>query len=96
MNARELRERAVGLAAESRSLLIGGQLRDEGSGGTIESVDPTTGSIVASLPLGGEAEIDEAVRAARRALCAPVNSSEAPASAYATGGPARIIGSARA
>ena len=68
MNARELRERAVGLAAESRSLLIGGQLRDEGSGGTIESVDPTTGSIVASLPLGGEAEIDEAVRAARRAL----------------------------
>jgi aldehyde dehydrogenase (NAD+) len=49
-------------------MLIGGRWRDEGSGGFLEHVNPTTGKPQRTFPIAGPAEVDEAVRAARAAL----------------------------
>jgi phenylacetaldehyde dehydrogenase len=49
-------------------MLIGGQWRDAASGLALPSYDPATGETLAKYPAGGEADADEAVAAARRAL----------------------------
>jgi aldehyde dehydrogenase (NAD+) len=50
------------------ALVIDGAIRTTASLGTLEHVNPATGRHQASFPCGGAEEIDEAVRAARRAL----------------------------
>jgi aldehyde dehydrogenase (NAD+) len=56
-------------AARLRSgLLIGGEWHDEGSGGTLDHVNPSTGKVQATFALAGTAEVDAAVGAARTAL----------------------------
>jgi aldehyde dehydrogenase (NAD+) len=41
-------------------LRIGTAARTQGSGGTFDHVDPTTGQVDATIPLASPAEIDEA------------------------------------
>ncbi len=49
-------------------MLIDGKWIESASGETIESLDPGTGQTIATVSLGGAAEVDSAVAAARRAL----------------------------
>jgi acyl-CoA reductase-like NAD-dependent aldehyde dehydrogenase len=61
----ELHDRTDLLAG---GLLIGGEWKEEASGGALDHVNPTTGKPQKSFPLAGEAEVDAAVEAAREAL----------------------------
>jgi len=56
------------LAARPRQLLIDGQLRASVSGESFDVIDPATGQVFASAARGSHADIDLAVRAARRAF----------------------------
>ncbi len=49
-------------------MYIGGEWVDARSGETFQSVDPFTGAVWAELPRAGAADVDDAVRAARRAF----------------------------
>ncbi|ONI84831.1 betaine-aldehyde dehydrogenase [Saccharothrix sp. ALI-22-I] len=49
-------------------LFIGGQWRDAASGGRIDVLDPSTGSVIGTVADGGAADIDAAVTAAREAF----------------------------
>jgi acyl-CoA reductase-like NAD-dependent aldehyde dehydrogenase len=49
-------------------LFIGGEWVDAADGGRLETLDPSTGGVVAEVAAAGGADIDLAVRAARRAL----------------------------
>ena len=49
-------------------LAIGGEWRTTATGGELDHVNPATGKRQASFPLAGQAEIDDAVAAARGAL----------------------------
>ena len=49
-------------------LRIGTAVKTQGSGGTFDHVDPTTGEVDATIPLAGPAEIDEAVAVADEAF----------------------------
>ena len=52
----------------SKKLLIGGQWRPAVSGKEFDTVNPATGETIARLAQGGEADVDLAVQAARRAF----------------------------
>ena len=54
-----------------RQLLIGGTWADAASGGTLASIDPSTGQQIAEIAAGGVEDIDRAVAAARMALDGP-------------------------
>ncbi|RZF66015.1 aldehyde dehydrogenase family protein [Sphingomonas populi] len=56
--------------AQPHRLLIGGQWV-EGGAGTLVTRDPATGLVLAEVQMGGAAEIDRAVAAARRAFEGP-------------------------
>jgi phenylacetaldehyde dehydrogenase len=56
-----------GIAGRTR-LLIDGEWVDARSGQTFDSLDPATGEVLASVAAGDAADIDLAVRAARRAF----------------------------
>ena len=49
-------------------MIIGGDHVDAADGQTFEVVNPATGKIIATAPLGGPADVDRAVEAARRAF----------------------------
>ncbi|WP_158839558.1 aldehyde dehydrogenase family protein [Saccharothrix deserti] len=49
-------------------LFIGGQWRDAASGGRIDVLDPSSGSVIGTVADGGPADIDAAVTAAREAF----------------------------
>ena len=49
-------------------LFIGGELVEARDGARFDSVDPGTGAIVGSVASAGDAEVDDAVDAARRAF----------------------------
>jgi aldehyde dehydrogenase (NAD+) len=49
-------------------IVVGGEWREHGTGGTREHVDPSTGQVQQIFPLAGATEVDSAVRAARSAL----------------------------
>jgi phenylacetaldehyde dehydrogenase len=51
-----------------RTMLVGGEWRAAASGQTIAVRDPATGETIATVPDGGAADVDEAVRAARAAF----------------------------
>jgi hypothetical protein len=57
--------------ARPPKMLIGGQWREAASGETMDSIDPATGRVLARVCAGGAADVDEAVRAARRAFIGP-------------------------
>ena len=49
-------------------MLIGGQWCDASDGERLESIDPATGTVLATFPAGTAEDADESVRAARRAF----------------------------
>ncbi|MEA2611980.1 MAG: hypothetical protein QOG32_1706 [Chloroflexota bacterium] len=49
-------------------MIIGGDHVDAADGQTFEVVNPATGKVIATAPLGGPADVDRAVEAARRAF----------------------------
>ena len=52
-------------------MVIGGQSVDAADGQTFEVLDPSTGSVMATAPLGGKEDVDRAVDAARAAFDDP-------------------------
>jgi acyl-CoA reductase-like NAD-dependent aldehyde dehydrogenase len=52
-------------------MFIGGERVDALDGQTFEAVNPATGKVIANVPLGGKADIDRAVEAARKAFEGP-------------------------
>jgi phenylacetaldehyde dehydrogenase len=52
-------------------MLIDGEWRQAKSGETFETVNPATGAVLATVPSGGPADVDQAVAAARRAFEEP-------------------------
>ncbi|WP_236793420.1 aldehyde dehydrogenase family protein [Amycolatopsis sp. GM8] len=55
-------------ASGEKELLIGGQWRPASTGNTIETVDPTTEDVLASIGAGSPEDVGHAVNAARRAF----------------------------
>ncbi len=49
-------------------MVIGGETVDAADGQTFDVVNPATGKVIATAPLGGKADVDRAVEAARRAF----------------------------
>ncbi len=58
-------------AVPRTQMVIGGERVDAADGQTFEIVNPATGRIVATAPLGGKADVDRAVDAARKAFDDP-------------------------
>ena len=54
-----------------KGMLIGGEWTQAQSGETFETVNPATGSVLATVASGGPADVDRAVAAARRAFEEP-------------------------
>jgi betaine-aldehyde dehydrogenase len=52
-------------------MMIGGEQVDAADGQTFDVVNPATGSVIATAPLGGREDVDRAVAAARRAFDDP-------------------------
>ncbi len=52
-------------------MMIGGQSVDAADGQTFEVVNPATGAVIATAPLGGKTDVDRAVEAARKAFDDP-------------------------
>jgi acyl-CoA reductase-like NAD-dependent aldehyde dehydrogenase len=52
-------------------MIIGGELIDAAEGRTFDVTDPAHSRVIATAPLGGKADVDRAVEAARRALDEP-------------------------
>src|SRR5690348_17601332 len=52
-------------------MLIGGEWTQAQTGETFETVNPATGSVLATVASGGPADVDRAVAAARRAFEEP-------------------------
>ncbi len=52
-------------------MVIGGKSVDAAEGGTFEIVDPASGRVIATAPLGGREDVDRAVAAARAAFDDP-------------------------
>jgi acyl-CoA reductase-like NAD-dependent aldehyde dehydrogenase len=53
---------------QSYKMWIGGQFVEAASGKTFPAVNPANGEVFAQIPLGGQAEVDKAVAAAKKAL----------------------------
>ncbi|MDQ3941214.1 MAG: aldehyde dehydrogenase family protein, partial [Actinomycetota bacterium] len=53
---------------EAPKLMIGGRRVDAVTGETFETIDPSTGEVLAEVPKGGVQDIDAAVAAAREAF----------------------------
>lgn len=58
----------VFLSAGPKRLLIGGKWVDAASGKTFETVNPSTGEVIAQIAEGGREDVDRAVAAARQAF----------------------------
>jgi acyl-CoA reductase-like NAD-dependent aldehyde dehydrogenase len=56
---------------EAWKMVIGGEQVDALDGQTFEVVNPATGQVMARVPLGGKADVDRAVTAAREAIDGP-------------------------
>ena len=60
--------RAAQVQVRQTKLLIDGQWVDAASGKTFETLNPATGDVIARVAEGNKADVDLAVRAARRAF----------------------------
>src|SRR4029078_12280084 len=49
-------------------MVIGGESVDAADGQTVQGVNPATGQVIATAPLGGREDVDRAVTAARKAF----------------------------
>jgi len=55
-------------APTATRMIIGGETVDAADGQTFDVVNPATGAVIATAPLGGKEDVDRAVEAARRAF----------------------------
>jgi betaine-aldehyde dehydrogenase len=67
--ARDARQTAVGV--RNVRMIVGGEQVDALDGQTFEVVNPATGEVIAHAPLGGKADVDRGVEAARTAFEGP-------------------------
>ena len=67
LSSEDFHRRAAAMRPETR-MVIDGKLLPAQSGKQFETVNPATGEVVATVPLGDAAEADLAVAAARRAF----------------------------
>jgi betaine-aldehyde dehydrogenase len=58
----------AGAAVRAYQMFIGGEWRDAAGGARIDSVDPATEAVIATIPDGGEADVARAVEAGREAF----------------------------
>jgi acyl-CoA reductase-like NAD-dependent aldehyde dehydrogenase len=63
-----LSDAARSFAAGPHRLVIGGERLEAADGRTFETIDPSTGSVIAEVPHAGAEDVDRAVRAAREAF----------------------------
>ena len=49
-------------------MVIGGESVDAADGQTFDVIDPATGNVIATVPLGGREDVDRAVAAAQKAF----------------------------
>ena len=66
--------RAPDTAAETpirAQMIIGGEAVDAADGQTFELVNPATGGVIGTAPLGGKEDVDRAVEAATQGLRGP-------------------------
>ncbi|HEY7196645.1 MAG TPA: aldehyde dehydrogenase family protein [Gaiellaceae bacterium] len=68
VTAEQLSEPARAFLAREHGMLVGGERRGAADGRTFPTYDPATGAQVAAVPMGGSADVEEAVSAARRAF----------------------------
>jgi betaine-aldehyde dehydrogenase len=61
-------ERSTAEAPVAARMVIGGESVEAADGQTFEVVNPATGKVMATAPLGGRADVDRAVEAAQRAF----------------------------
>ncbi|MER5529151.1 aldehyde dehydrogenase family protein [Streptomyces sp. NPDC002677] len=59
---------ASGISTTPRKMLVGGVWADALDGAVLETLDPATEEVLTTVPLGGAADVDRAVRAARAAF----------------------------
>ena len=71
INVREIPTPEFIKGPSPKGMLIGGQWTQAQSGETFETVNPATGSVLATVASGGAADVDRAVDAARRAFEEP-------------------------
>ncbi len=64
----ELHREVKGFVARRQKMLIDGKWTDAASGKTFPTYDPSTGAVLAHVAEGDAADVDRAVRAARRAF----------------------------
>jgi acyl-CoA reductase-like NAD-dependent aldehyde dehydrogenase len=64
----QLSDAARAFVSAEHGLLIGGEKRPAADGRTFESLDPSTGEVIATLAQAGAADVDAAVAAARAAF----------------------------
>src|SRR6478736_4879691 len=53
---------------DARQMVIGGETVDAADGQTFDVVDPASGKVIATVPLGGREDVDRAVAAAQNAF----------------------------
>ncbi len=68
MNIPSLLPAVQAFVSKPAKMLIGREWREAASGEWIEAIDPATGQVFGKFPAGGEAEVNLAVTAARRAF----------------------------
>src|SRR6185503_18337841 len=72
MNAPVLSDRIkaleTGFFAETHKLFIGGEWVDSETGETIDVINPATGQVIAKVQAASAADVDKAVKAARKAF----------------------------
>jgi len=64
----QLHPDAERFVAQTRGLFVDGAYVEPAEGGTLESIDPATGTVAATVAAGTAADVGRAVAAARRAL----------------------------
>ena len=53
---------------QATQMVIGGETVDAADGQTFDVVDPATGKVIATVPLGGREDVDRGVAAAQKAF----------------------------
>lgn len=68
MNALELHQSVAATVLPKPALHIGGETVGSTSRGSMDHIDPTTGQLLSTFPIAGQAEVDQAVASARKAF----------------------------
>jgi phenylacetaldehyde dehydrogenase len=67
----QLDPKIAGFVGGEHRMLVGGEWLEAASGKTLDVLDPSNGRVIAAVPAGEKADVDLAVKAARKALDGP-------------------------